>query len=474
MFFIAFLFILNGLGVVGFCSDGEGVSVNYLSDRGRDVNGDGLFEYLEIQLEGNISLPGVYVLETTDLVDGLGETIPVSAYKKLFLDAGEHIFTILLDGRMIHYSGLNPVNISYIGIISEDYKTAKFLYDTPLSREYNFTEFEPPPDYNVGAKEGDWVRYRVSHHWSSTDPLATEPGSYPDEILFKVDKIEGLRVSASINFHYDDGDDLNETFEGHLERGSQIFPFLMPADMSTGDPLGGAENIRIEDTTIRDILGNNREINHFEEEINFSQQNADILIEQEYFWDRKTGILVKSWFNVTMIDHFGGKSYSNVSFSIYGTNIIPQKTSIILGVLSDIKLGASLNISAILVDFHNQGIEGKKIIFKSMDNNEIGQGLTDADGNLKIEYKLEKPARYLIKAVFMGTEEFLPSENSTIVTVRGPSKASNRFLLLILIPSIFTIAVLLFRARSSILGLYKKALVSTSLGCTLSTRSILS
>lgn len=449
MLFIAFLFILNGFEVVGFCSGGEGVSLNYLSDGGRDVDGDGLLEYLEIQIEGNISLPGVYVLETVDLVDGLGETIAVSAYKKLFLDAGEHIFTIYLDGRMIHYSGLNPVNISYICIISEDYKTAKFLYDTPLSREYNFTEFEPQPDYHVGVKEDDWARYRVSHHWSSTDPLATEPGSYPDEILFKVDKIEGQRVSAAFNFHYDDGDDLNETVEGYLGRGSQIFPFLMPANMSIGEPFGGAENIRIEDTTIRDILGNNREINRFEEENNFSQQNADILIDQEYFWDRKTGILVKSWFNVTITNLLTGyKTYSNVSFSLDRTSLITQKTSIKLEAPSDVKLGLTLNISAVLLDFRDKAIGGEKIIFKSIDEGrDIGWGITNSTGYVNVEYVPEKPGKYIIKAVFMGSKEFLSSESSIVIKVKGSFPPLNQFLLLMLIPSIFVIVILFFRSR---------------------------
>jgi len=449
MLFIGLLFILNGFQVVGFCSDGEGLSINYLSDRGRDTDGDGLFEYLEIQIEGNISVPGIYTVETADLIDGAGETIPVSAYKKLFLDAGEHIFTILLDGRKIHYSGLNPVNISYIGIISEDYKTAKFLFHIPLSREYNFTEFEPPPDYNVGAREGDWVGYRVYHHWSSTDPSATEPGNYPDEILFKVDKIEGGRVSAALHFHYDDRDELNETVEGYLERGSQIFPFLIPANMSIGDPFGGAENVTIQDTTLKEVLGNNREINHFEEENNFSQQNANMWIEQEYFWDKKTGILVESWFNITINNLLTGyRTYNNVSFSLDRTSLILQKTAIKLEAPLDVKIGLTLNVSAVLLDYHDKAIEGEEIIFKSVDDDkDIGWEITDSTGNVTITYIPEKPGKYTIKALFLGSKEFLPSESSIVIKVQGGFPFLNWLLLLILIPSIAVVVILFFRSR---------------------------
>lgn len=446
--FIFILFILSGFEAAVFCSDDGAVRIKYVFDEGFDIDGDGLFEYLEIQVEANVSLPGIYILETGELVDPSGRTIAVTAYKKLILDAGEHIFTILLDGRMIHQSGLNPMNISYIGVISEDYREGDFLNNISLTREYDFTEFEAPPLYGVGVKEGDWIRYLVFHFWSSTDPSATEPGNYPDEILIKVEKIERQLVSVEIGFHYPSGDDLKEVVKGYLEKESQIFPFLLPANLSLGDPFGQSGDARIDGTSIENILGKDREVNQFHTRNNIPQPNVDVLLEQKYLWDKRTSILIKSWINMTMTDLLTGhRSHSNISFSIVRTNIIPQSTSLILDEPSDIKLGMSLNISAILLDFHDKGIEGEQIVFESIDN-EIGWGITDSDGRVKIEYEPEKTGICRIKAIFTGSEEFLPTENLIIFNVKVSTSLINQMLLLLLLLSISTFAILWFKKRS--------------------------
>ena len=158
---------------------------------------------------------------------------------------------------------------------------------------------------------------------------------------------------------------------------------------------------------------------------------------------------MKSWINVTMTDLLAGyRSYSNVSLSIYRTNIIPQSTSLELEAPPEIKLGTTLNIVARLMDFHEEGVEGARIAFVSSDGDEeIGQGITDTRGVVEVQYKPERPGRYRIKAVFTGSEGYQPSESSMELNVQGTSNLPNQALTLAGALSISVWVILFYLAR---------------------------
>lgn len=414
---ITLLGMSRGFEVNVFCN--EEVHLSYVSDRGIDVDGDGLFEYLEIRLEANISSPGTYILEGSDLFDRSGEIISVSAYNQLYLDAGENVLFVLFDGRTIHSSGLDPVNVSYIGLIQEDYMLADLLNNIPLSREYHFDEFEPLPDYEIGVEVGDWARYRVLYAWSSTNQSATGPGVFPDEIFFNVSEVASKMVALETRFRYGAEEVAGSVVSGYLEQDSSIFPFLIPADLNAGDSFSQTTNATIVDVRIEDIYGNDREINRFHDEKNVSQDSTEYILEEEYFWDRKTGALMRSWFTITSSDLLTGvEEYYNLSFSIDSTNIIKQGTSIKLEAPPEIRLGETLNITAILLDFLDEGVEGQRISFLSAeDEREIGEGITDSEGHVEFKYEPEATGEHRIKTVFSGSGELRSSESSISFTV---------------------------------------------------------
>jgi len=404
-----------------FCEDNV-INITYLSDEGLDTNGNGLFNFLEIKIEANISYSGFYMLESRALIDPSGQQIEVSAFKEIYLESGDHIFNILFDGRIIYISGMNPINVSYVSLISEDFKMAGFLNNMPLSRVYNFTEFENPPEYYVGISEGDWIRYHAYQNLTHVGSTENESIDYPQEILVNVTGIKDKIVTVDLNFLYKNGENQKEVAEDFLEKNSDIYPFIIPSNLSSEDSSITLGNINIKNTISADVLGNDRELNHNIGKYNFSQTNAKIFMDEEYFWDRKTGILIKSWLNYTIIDLITGIiSHNNVSFTIWDTNVIPQKTRIVMEAPTNIQLGNLINFNITLFNYHNEGMGGKTILVYSGDDGEkIGEGVTDSDGRLKIEYRPKKSGEQMIKSTFVGSEEYLAAENLIKLNVKDP------------------------------------------------------
>jgi len=131
-------------------------------DEGVDTDGDGFFDYLQISVEVNVTflwMPysvEVYELVAPDLKDSYPRYICVRQSAFVYPKTGLQLVNVSLYGPKIHDSGLNPVGIhritlsetrpeysSYYGF-RWHYKTIDSRYDIPLSREYSYTEFDPP------------------------------------------------------------------------------------------------------------------------------------------------------------------------------------------------------------------------------------------------------------------------------------------------------------------------------------------
>jgi hypothetical protein len=126
-------------------------------DEGVDTDGDGLFDYLQISVEVDITFPwrlyGVEVYQLVDLEDPYSRYIYVRQSAFVYLETvfpGIRLVNISLYGPTIHDSSLNPEKIYRI-TLSQIYlgfpwysSTIDSLHDVPLSREYSYTEFDPP------------------------------------------------------------------------------------------------------------------------------------------------------------------------------------------------------------------------------------------------------------------------------------------------------------------------------------------
>jgi len=142
---------------------GYGASLTgYVDDTGVDANGNGLFDYLQISVEVNVTFPWklysveVYELVARDLEDSYSRHIYIRQSAFVYPKAGLQLVNVSLYGPTIYDSGLNPEKIYRI-TLSETYpeyssyygfrwysNVIDSLYDVPLSKEYSYTEFDPP------------------------------------------------------------------------------------------------------------------------------------------------------------------------------------------------------------------------------------------------------------------------------------------------------------------------------------------
>lgn len=142
--------------------DAPAVLTGDIFDRGLDTDDDGLSNYLEIGIQVNVSDPGNYKLSISGLLDSGFDYISVYASKYVFLEAGLQIVNLTLDGTKIFLSQKNPKYVDYIRLdFWEEYKWYDERSRVPLSREYSYTQFDPPGAmltgkiYDEGIDEDD-------------------------------------------------------------------------------------------------------------------------------------------------------------------------------------------------------------------------------------------------------------------------------------------------------------------------------
>ncbi|MDH5374672.1 MAG: hypothetical protein OEW95_02530, partial [Candidatus Bathyarchaeota archaeon] len=116
-----------------------------ISDAGVDADGNEKFDYLMISVEVGVSVAGEYVVNVYFRYAGISEM------KREYLTIGTHMVDIYVYGPAIYESGLNLNEVSYTALQSVRYEdfmlhteTLDDIYDVPLSRQYNYREFDAP------------------------------------------------------------------------------------------------------------------------------------------------------------------------------------------------------------------------------------------------------------------------------------------------------------------------------------------
>jgi len=144
---VAFLLLVSPLMVMSrpyvAAQTSEATLTGNVLDHGVDVNGNGLYDYLEIDVEVNVTVAGNFMVSTGTLMDQFGNIIPVSNNSQGFLNAGIQYLNVSLFGPTIFSYQLNPEKIYQISLYTEDYYYKwQGIYDVTLSRIYNYTEFD--------------------------------------------------------------------------------------------------------------------------------------------------------------------------------------------------------------------------------------------------------------------------------------------------------------------------------------------
>jgi hypothetical protein len=408
----------------------ESLTLTYLSDMGVDTDGDGLYNYLEIILSATVNETGLYMLQTGPLMNSENKSIPVTTSQTYQLEEGETRLTVRLGGREIRGSGLNPVKVTHIDLISQDYSSADFITDQKLSKEYNHENFEDIPEYKVGVDRGDWMIYEMWDLWESTDPNGTRPINPLRGVVVQIEEINSKKVNLLTRFMYSNRQPQEERISGYLERDSQIYPFLIPSNNS--------QEFNFNDTHEDQVLGNTRNIGTTKYSRKLDQEGSEIFVSQEYNWDVVTGILTRAWFNTTVHRPNGDRASNNVTLSLYTTNIITQPTSIELN--TDLELDEKSNITIQLYNYHGDPLPERNITLK-INGDEIDKVSTNTTGQAQIEFTPEKAGNYEIDAIFKGEEGLQPSEENETITLASEGINRNQNLIFAGISVILLIVV---------------------------------
>jgi hypothetical protein len=137
----------------------EATLTGAITDTGVDTDGDGLFNFLNIGVEVNVTSAGTFQVEVLGLYDQENNYYEISNTTLADLDIGIHLIDVLLDGEEIRDFGVNVVSVVavYLDIESEE---ADAAFELALSREYAYTEFQTPTlvvDYQIDTVDREIV-----------------------------------------------------------------------------------------------------------------------------------------------------------------------------------------------------------------------------------------------------------------------------------------------------------------------------
>ncbi|MEM2280813.1 MAG: hypothetical protein QXZ68_02330 [Candidatus Bathyarchaeia archaeon] len=119
-----------------------------ISDVGVDTDGDGLFNYLNVSVEVYVVEDGLYEVYVGGLYNSSYDYVSVYGYVTAFLTAGTCWLNVSLDGLSIRASQVTDITmVGYIELLLVDELTYTLyridsIYSIPLSRSYNYTDFE--------------------------------------------------------------------------------------------------------------------------------------------------------------------------------------------------------------------------------------------------------------------------------------------------------------------------------------------
>jgi parallel beta-helix repeat protein len=122
----------------------------YYWDKGEDMDSDGKFDQIIIEVEVNVTQAGDYSLELF-----LRSSTPGTYFSRSFSGSwGEGVqnISVVIDDPSLYYQRLNTSYIiNNIGIRDSNFRTIDRAYNTYTTRIYNYTEFDLPAAFLTGS-----------------------------------------------------------------------------------------------------------------------------------------------------------------------------------------------------------------------------------------------------------------------------------------------------------------------------------
>ncbi|KAF5416140.1 MAG: Subtilisin-like serine protease [Candidatus Methanogaster sp.] len=128
----------------GFNVSIAGFSGEY-SDFGTDTDGDGLYDYLTIEVGVNVTAAGNYKV-CGELYDEYGSWVAYNDSGYMYLGVGSQSVPLEFSGVAIRQDEVNGTyNLTYLRLYDSGWNQLDFAYDAYTTHHYNYTEFQRLP-----------------------------------------------------------------------------------------------------------------------------------------------------------------------------------------------------------------------------------------------------------------------------------------------------------------------------------------
>jgi len=206
-------------------------------------------------------------------------------------------------------------------------------------------------EYTVGVKVGDWIEYDVDASWS--DPETEPPGFRYDWVRLEVQSLDGTDVTVLATIRYRDGTEETYTISWDVERGgAEPWPWIIPANLTPGDPIAVGSDMIIDETGARTYIGASRKVNF----LNMSLSYEDTTAVWCFCWDQSTGVLLELFANMTSPTGTGILTYEAIATNVWGPLQVTAQLS-----SETVTQGADVTISATVKDETENPIEGATV-----------------------------------------------------------------------------------------------------------------
>jgi hypothetical protein len=114
-------------------------------DEGVDTDGNGLFDYLRVGVEINVTEAGYYGIVVEGLVENETSELDIVQRAENYFDLGNRTIYLEYYGPMFAYYHFSPVNLSDIHLYEVDTRTGlEYVPSASLSQRYDYTLFDAP------------------------------------------------------------------------------------------------------------------------------------------------------------------------------------------------------------------------------------------------------------------------------------------------------------------------------------------
>jgi hypothetical protein len=372
-------------------------------DKGIDLDGDGKFDILQIDVGVNVTASGPTSISMYGLKNGAGGFVPVGGYNYNNTDVGTKTVSIKLDGSSIYAFKMNVEQIGQISLTTMRH-VQQDLIDVPLSRTYQPTEFDSP-QVNIG----DYVKYAVNATWKSSNPQATAPSDQIKELngvrwlKVEVQNITNTVTILKTDTYINGTEKTLDPITNDIK--SQFLTYIIPSKLNPGDNIPGF--VKVQSVREASYGGSMRNI----VKASFNMSNPTFNMTSVFDYDRLTGMLCEM--NMTTRIAYGGESSSSqINMKLAETNLW-KKTSAVTCTVTEATVEAGSQVHVTGTIGSNLSGETVTVTYTKPDGSTVNRTVTTgANGAFSDAYTLTDAGQWKVAASWAGNAGYTGATSS--------------------------------------------------------------